>query len=151
MILKLITKWQSALKRDTAAPGPDMSRIALRCTVVPARIVPSYPAAAMTVMPDSRWVRPAPTSATSPSTPGKTCPPPETLYRGSTISRMPVMRVLSPGSATASEISSMRESSRTKRNDFAFVDFKHLILVLETMAQANLLNRILRDLKFHDR
>ena len=82
--------------RDLCA-GPVMSKIALRCTVVPARIVPSYAAAAITVIPESRWVLPSPTSVTGPRTPGKTWPFPETLLRGSTISRMPVMRVFSPG------------------------------------------------------
>ena len=50
-ILKLKTKWRYELNREISAPGPDISRIALLCTVVPARIVPSYSAAAITVMP----------------------------------------------------------------------------------------------------
>ena len=79
-----------------------MSSIALRWAVVPVRTVPSYSAVVRSVMPESRWVRPVPTGATGLVMPGNTWPPPSALTLGSTESRMPVTRTVSPGRTMSS-------------------------------------------------
>ena len=93
-----------------------MSRMALRWAVVPVRMVPSYSAVVMSVMPDSRWVRPAPTGTTGFVIPGNTWPAPSTLTLGSTTSRIPVTRARSPGrtmSSVAERILGSREAIST--------------------------------------
>ena len=87
-----------------------MSRIALRWAVVPVRMVPSYSAVVMSVMPDSLWVRPAPTGTTGLVMPGNTWPLPATLTLGSTMSRIPVTRVRSPGRTMSSLAERILES-----------------------------------------
>ena len=104
------TRWGTRLKPVSSAPGPHISRMALRWAVVPVRMVPSYSAVVSSVIPESRCVRPAPTGATGLMMPGNTWPVPLTFTRGSTTSRIPVTRTRSPGRTISNLMEEILES-----------------------------------------
>ena len=65
------------------------------------------------------------------------------------MSRIPVMRVFSPGIATARDASLDPRILKDKIDQRGFIDLEHLVFITETTTQADLFYWEFRDFELH--